>query len=228
MAANKSVLLYNIYPLNNWRQITDLMLTNVPHDDIIVHINVPKRNPISAFKAYRYLRSHKKFKNIYWSINFKFKGESIGFEVFRKNIDFKNYNIASYIHSKGSSRKRKDTQPIKDWTELLRYFVVERLDLAQKAFDNGYYLYGVNLLEDHMKDGAGNVMFPESKFHFSGNFVTINLKELREEFLTTNCRPHYYGAEVFWGTLCKLEKAFCVHQSNVNHYQDLYPSSEYK
>ena len=143
-------------------------------------------------------------------------------------MDFKSYDLASYIHSKGSSRKRKDTQPIKDWTELLRYFVVERLDLAQKAFDNGYYMYGVNLLEEHMNDRAGNVMFPESKFHYSGNFVTINLKKIRNEFLTTHCRSHYYGAEVFWGTLCEIEKAFCVHQSKVNHYQDSYPGSNYK
>ena len=79
---------------------------------------------------------------------------------------------------------------------------------SQKAFDIGYYLYGVNLLEDHMNDHAGNVMFPESKFHYSGNFVTINLKELRNEFLTAKCRSHYYGAEAFWGTLCGTKKGF--------------------
>ena len=228
MTAGKSILLYNLYPLNNWRQITELMFANVPHDDIMVHINIPKRNPINALRAYQYLKKYKKVKNLYWSLNFKSKGESIGFNVFRNKIDFKTYDIASYIHSKGSSRKRKDTQPIKDWTELLRYFVVERLDLARSAFENGYYLYGVNLLEEHMKDRAGNFMFPESKFHFSGNFVTINLKELRNEFLAVKCHSHYYGAEVFWGTLSKIEKAFCVHQSNVYHYQDLYPGTIYK
>jgi len=47
-------------------------------------------------------------------------------------------------------------------------------------------------------------------------------------FKSGRWRSHYYGAEVFWGTLCGIKNAFCVHQSKVNHYQELYPRSIYK
>ena len=228
MTSDKSVLLYNLYPLNNWRRITDLLLKDAPHDDIFAHINIPKRNPLEAIKAFQYLKKNNKIKKIYLSFNLKTKGESIGFDVFRKKVNFEAYAIVSYIHSKGSSRKRKNTQPIKDWTELLRYFIVERLDKARFAFEKGYYLYGVNLVEKHLSDKEGNEMFPESKFHYKGNFVTINLKVLRKEFLDTKCLAHYYGVEVFWGTLCEIDKAYCIHHSNVNHYQDVYPEKVYK
>jgi len=224
----KSVLLYNLYPQFNWKNITDTLFTNVAHDHIYVHINIPKRNPIKALQAFFYLKKHVKVKDIYFSINMKFKGESKGFEVFRKKINFNNYEIASYTHSKGSSRKRKNTKPIKDWTKLLHYFIIERLDLSQVAFDKGYFLSGVNLKNTHLNNKDGSPLFPESKFHYSGNFVTINLKKLQKEFLNTSCRPHYYGVEVFWGTLCDKEKAYSLHQSNVNHYQNNYPESNYK
>jgi hypothetical protein len=228
MGNNNSVLLYNLYPLNNWRQITNSLLSKVPHDDIYVHINIPKRNPIKAYIAYYYLLNNKKVKEIFFSINLKSKGESTGFKVFRKNINFDNYKIATYVHSKGSSRKRKNTKPIKAWVELLRYYTIERLDLAKNAFQKGYLLFGVNLQNEHIKDKSDNIMFPETKFHYSGNFVTINLNYLRYEFLNNVCLSNYYGVEVFWGTLCSIEKAYCVHQSNVNHYEETYSESYYK
>lgn len=228
MNKNKSVLLYNLYPLYNWKGLTDILLAKIPHKDIFVHINIPKRNPVKAIVAYRYLKKNEKVLKIFFSINLKSKGESTGFEVFRKKINFNNYEIVSYIHSKGSSRKRKNTQQIKDWTELLRYFIVERLDLAQRAFENDYFLFGVNLLKEHMIDRGANTMLPESKFHYSGNFVTLNLKELRKEFLNVKCSLNYYGVEAFWGSLCDIKKAYSVHQSNVDHYQEVYPQSIYK
>lgn len=69
--------------------------------------------------------------------------------------------------------------------ELLRYFTVERLVLAEGAFENGYYLYNVNLLKEHKYDQGIRALFPDSKFHYSSNFVTINLRALGQEFLNT-------------------------------------------
>lgn len=228
MLPKKSILFYNLFPFHNWKKITDNLLRKVPHTDMVVHISIPKTKPLHAIKAYYYLKKNKKVKKIYCSINYKRKGESAGFEVFRKNVDFSKYDIATYVHSKGTSSKRKNVQPITDWTELLRYFVVERLDLAQRAFKNGYFLYGINVLEKHRNYADGTPWFPESKFHYSGNFVTINLNALKKEFLALNCRPHYYGVEVFWGALCSVNKAFSAHQSNVDHYTSAYPSDRYQ
>ncbi len=228
MSKYRSVLLYNLYPLNKWKEITDSLLAGLGHDDIIVHINIPKRNALAAIIAYNYVKKIRKVRDIYFSLNYKFKGESKGFETFRKFVDFDNYDVASYIHSKGTSRKRKDTQPIKSWTELLRYFVVERLDLAIQSFERGYYLYGVNLSEQVLKERDGSVISPDSNFLYQGNFVTINLNELREKFLTTKCKQHYYGLEMFWGSLCSINKAFEVHNSKVDHYNEVYLESNYK
>lgn len=224
----RSVLLYNLYPLNRWKEITNSLLAVVNHYDIIVHINIPKRNPFAAISAYKYILQFKKVKGVYFSWNFKFKGESRGFNTFRRVVDFGGYDIASYIHSKGSSRKRKDTDPIKSWTELLRYFVVERLDLAIQSFENGYYLYGVNLSEQVLKGKDGVPISINSKFLYQGNFATINLDKLRNEFLTTECTPHYYGLEMFWGKLCSIDKAFEVHNSHIDHYNEVYSEENYK
>ena len=71
-------------------------------------------------------------------------------------------------------------------------------------------------------------MFPKCHFHYSDNFVTINLKELRKEFLKAKCLLNYYGVEVFWRTLYNTEKANCAHQSNVLHYVDIYPETNDK
>lgn len=228
MSKYRSVLLYNLYPLNKWKEITDSLLAVVHHDDIIVHINIPKRNPIAAINAYRYVKKFEKLRGVYFSLNYKTKGESKGFETFRRVVDFDKYDIASYIHSKGSSRKRKDTEPIKSWTELLRYFVVERLDLAIQSFEQGYYLYGVNLSEQVLKKRDGSYISPGSNFLYQGNFVTINLNSLEKKFLITECKPHYYGLEMFWGCLCSVDKAFEVHNSQVDHYNEVYLGSNYK
>lgn len=228
MKYEKSVLLYNLFPKHSWKELTTQLLSNVNHSDIIVHISIPPKKPLNALMAYLLLRKNTRVNEVYFSLNSKKKAESKGFDVFRKKVDFSKYDIASYIHSKGTSKKYKKTYPIRDWTEMMRYFIIERLDLAQRAFEEGNFLYGVNLMEKHKNDQDGNPLFPESKFHYSGNFVTINLRKLRKEFLTTECGAHYYGVEIFWGLLCNIEKAYCVHQSDVYHYTDTYPSNLYR
>ena len=86
----------------------------------------------------------------------------------------------------------------------------------------------VILLKEHKYDRDGNPMFPDSDFHYSGNFVTINLRELREKFLNAKYMANYFGVKLFWSTLYEIKKAYCVHQSDVLHYVDVYPESNYK
>lgn len=225
MKTYRSILIYNLYPLFNWREITAKILATTPHDEIVVHISVPKRNPWQAVAAYRYLTSMHKVKKIYFSLNLKAKGESAGFNKIRAKYDFSKFNLATYTHSKGSSRKRKNTQPIRDWTEYLRYFMVERLDLTIEAFNDGLSLSGVNLVKGQMIKSDSEM---KSTFHFSGNFVSINLNKLREGFLTKKCSNSYYSVEAFWGTLCPVDSAYCLHQSTVDHYRQSYPPSAYR
>jgi hypothetical protein len=221
-----AVLLYNLFPKTIWKQVTSKMLSNVPHDSIVVHVTMPWYAWIYKPLIKKYLKQFNKVDKILFSPNFKKRGESIGFERFRKDISFEEFDIISYVHSKGTSRKRKNTKPIEDWTEMMRYFVVERLDLCQKAFEKGYYLYGVDL--------SNNVCdFPkykglDTKFIYQGNFVSINNRILCDNFLSMPCYKNYYGVERFWGNLCDMEKAFCVYYSSSDHYQFPYPDELYK
>jgi hypothetical protein len=221
----RAVLLYNLYPKYFWRPITDKLLSNVPHDTIIVHVSMPVYAWIYQPYIKRYLKRFTKIERVLFSTNIKKKGESVGFDKMRKMISFDGYDIITYIHSKGSSRRRKNTIPIRDWTEMMRYFVVERLDLCKQAFANGYYLYGVDLSnylpEEH------RIEFPEVEFIYEGNFVSVNNKALGKQFLEAKCRPSYYGLERFWTRLCNKEKAYCVHYSNTDHYNKPYPHSMY-
>lgn len=218
----KSLLLYNLYPRSRWREITASLLSIVPHDDIIVHISMP-------FTAWPFLRSisnelkrYPKISRIFWSCNKKKLGESRGFDKLRRLVNFDPYDSVTYIHSKGSSKKKRNTAPIRDWTELMRYFVVERHDLCKKAFAQGMDLYGVNL-QPVSREG-----FPGIHFHYSGTFVSCNLNRIRDTFLKTPCVKNYFGVEMFWGALTDASHAACAHLSGVNHYSSRYPPEKYR
>ncbi|NCO02251.1 MAG: hypothetical protein GW906_10540 [Epsilonproteobacteria bacterium] len=218
----KTLLFYNLYPKVNWEEITASLLKNVPHDEIIVHVTLPIFPLFRKRKVINELKKYPNIKQVLFSKNVKKEGESIGFEKLKKEVVLNNYSILTYVHSKGSSKKRKYTKEVKDWTELMRYFVIERLDLTKKAFAEGYYLYGVNIRE------FGHKSIPTTPFHYSGNFVSINLTYLCEALHTVAYTKTYFGLEMFWGKLCSRDKAFSAHESNiVNHYEEEYPPEKY-
>jgi len=218
---SKALLFYNLYPKSKWEEITASILAHVPHDDIIVHVTLPFFPFFRKRKVIKELKKYPKIKQVLFSNNIKKEGESIGLRRLQKEIDLTPYTILTYAHSKGSSKPRKNTQPIKDWTELMRYFVVQRLDLAKKAFDDGYYLYGANLFD------TKHEQIPTCTYYYAGTFVSVNLKYLAKKVKETPCLKSYYGVEAFWGTLCTIDKAFCVHRSGINHYEEEYPPSKY-
>ena len=41
MNNKKSILLYNLYPMHTWKEVTYSMFQYVPHDEIAVHISLP-------------------------------------------------------------------------------------------------------------------------------------------------------------------------------------------
>ena len=223
-----SLLLYHLYPRTIWKELTDKLLSDVPHDEIIIHIALPKRKFYQYFYVRKFCRKYEKVTAVYISLNKKKEGEAKGFNILRRKVDFSGYDIVSYMHSKGASRKRKLTVPIRDWTEFMRHFIVDRFDLCLEAFTRGYDLYGVNLSEKVYAKPDQKILFPECKFIYQGNFVTVNLKNLRQEFLTKPCIHHYYSLERFWGTLCPIEKAYSAFQSGVDHYTVPFPPSKYR
>ena len=219
----KTLLFYNLYPKTNWEIITKKLLLVVPHDEIIVHVSLPGFPFLRKRKVIKELSQYPKIIKVFYSKNSKTQGESIGFEYLKSNIDLSQYSILTYIHSKGSSKKRKNTSEIQDWTELMRYFVVEQLAETKKVFNKGFYLYGVNIRE------FGHKSTPETPYHYSGNFVSVNLEYLLEKILTTPYDKTYFALEMFWGRISPRKKAYSAHESNIkNHYNTLYPKVLYQ
>ena len=228
MNENRSVLLLNIFPRNAWKEIVYSLLQYVPHDDIAIHLTLPwYKYPLIPFiKAY--IKKLTKIDYLYISLNQKKFGETKGFEKFRKNIAWEKYSSATYTHSKGSSRRRKNTKAIRDWTEFMRYYNIERDDLAQKAFSDGYLLYGTNILTQDAPLRKCNDREFYAKYIFAGNFVTINISELRDKFLNTPIAHCYYGIEYFWGNLCDISKAYSPLNLDFNQYETELKPFHYK
>ncbi|MCB1199969.1 MAG: hypothetical protein KDK41_04945 [Leptospiraceae bacterium] len=226
----KSVLLYNLCPLNNWEELTLALLSDHNHDKLYIHVSMPLKNYL-GFRKKSILDKLAKYTeptNIFFSKNVRKKGESIGFNKFRTFIDFDSFNIATYIHSKGVSKRKYKSQNVRDWTMMMHYFLIERHDLCKQAFKKGYHLYGCNLMLNSDLDNGAPPLLLKTPFLYSGNFVSINLDILRDRFLSNICAPDYYGPEAFWGKLTKLEKAYIAHKSPIsNHYQESYPREMY-
>ncbi len=225
----KSILFYNLFPKTTWKEISNKILKNIPHDDVIIHITVPKSR-LLLLPLYRIWINNNipKVKTVLWSFNMRGMGETKGFDIFRKTQNLDDYSILTYAHSKGSSRKRKNTLPVQDWTELMRYYVIERLDLATSCFQEGYSFCGVNLSTNMHPDQEAKLQYPNTTFIYEGNFVSINLDKERGRFIDTEVVKDYYGVERFWGMVNSLQSAFSLHQSQTDHYKKRYPSNMYR
>ncbi|MBU1657518.1 hypothetical protein KKG72_00485, partial [bacterium] len=75
---NKSLLFYNLYPKCYWESITASLLSDVPHDDIIVHVTLPPFSIFRKNKVIQELKKYPKIKQVLFSKNIKKEGESIG------------------------------------------------------------------------------------------------------------------------------------------------------
>jgi hypothetical protein len=222
----RSVLIYHVYLKNNWKDITRKLLKRVPHNDIFVNLNVDWYALWQVPFAIQWLKKNKKVKQVFVTLNSKAKAEVAGFEKLRNAIKGGNYSLATYMHGKGVTKP--GNRNIEDWVELMRYFIIDRMDLCTKAFEEGYKLYGVNIgMYDGHNERYGPYKF--SDFHFSGNFATVNLLKVGKNFFAIPLDIDYFGVEGFWGKLCDFTEAYCPHISNIaNHYQEPYPPILYK
>ncbi|HAI76576.1 MAG TPA: hypothetical protein DCM08_10045 [Microscillaceae bacterium] len=227
----RSVLLYNLFPVNHWQEVTQSLLQNHHHDELYIHITLPWWKKWFGNRAEKQIREfltqYTTQDHIFCSTNQKKLGEVIGFNVFRQQIDFQPFEMATYIHSKGVSRP--ENKNIADWTAMMGYFVLEKHAWCKEVFEKGKSLYGCNLNVVDNIDAKIPEVFRNTKFWFSGNFVSINLQKLHGAFLQTPCEPNYYGIERFWGRLCEADEAYCPFDSTplVNHYDEPFPASRY-
>ncbi len=225
----KSIIFYNLYPKNHWKELTLFLLSNVPHDDIVINVALDRWDRLFKKKSItKFLQPIPKVKAIYFTENSKM-GEVPGFENMRKQIDLSGYNILTYLHSKGVTKPNNPN--ISDWVKLMHYFLIERFDLCKEAFANGCILYGVNLSEEQLSNSYNYGPSKFSNFHYSGNFVSMNLSMVRDKFIKTPIDPDYFGLEGFFGKLCDYRYAYNAHLSSNNirnHYIEHYPEKFYR
>lgn len=211
----RKVLLFHIYPVNTWREVTIKLLTGVPHEDIFVHVSLPEgmdREVVQSFLA-----SFKGVKFVFYSGN-SMHPEVDGMEMFRNTVDLSAYSILTYMHSKGVTKP--ESQNIRDWTELMRYFVIDRMEQCIRKFKKGYLIYGVNKITQSDF---------EADFFYAGNFVSVNLtNEMVAKIRSTPIDKDYHGLEGFWGKLCSSRQAFNAFHSWIDHYSNQFPESYYK
>jgi hypothetical protein len=222
----QKALLFHVYIFNDWVNTSQKLLSKAPFDDVYVNVNIDIKYLWKLPFVLWWFGRHQKLQRLTVTIN-KWKiGEVPGFEKLRSAIREKDYAIVSYMHAKGVTKPQNSC--IRDWVELMRYFIVDRMDLCIDAFEKGYKLYGVNLGE-YKKGDHRNGPYKYSNFHYSGNFVSVNMVLLRDKFFSTEVDQDYFGIEGFWGKLCPTDQAFCVHSSNgKDHYHEPYPEYLYK
>ena len=224
---NRSLLLYNLYPKNDWKKITNSIIGNVPHHNSIL-INISLDRSELLFKRHHFIKSYllkiPKVDRVIISRNEPSLAEQVGFNNLRANIDYDDWDIITYTHSKGVTQPAHSN--IIDWVAMMKYFLIDRHDLCINAFNDGYYLYGTQLRDyKYYKIRQHAHLF--SDYHYSGNFVSVNMKALKREFISTICPNDYYGTEAFFGNLCEIDKAFCVHSTSKSLYLNPYPKEKY-
>lgn len=222
----KSILLYNLYLVNNWQQVTEEIFAYIPQDDVYVNINFDWRYFYQIPKALLFLKKYQKIRKIFFSTNHASLGEVKGFENFRRKINFDKYKIVTYTHSKGVTKP--NNKYVAAWRELMRYFIMEKFEDTVKAFNEEYYLYGT-LLSQNLVNGKLTINKTLNVSHwYRGTFVSINLNKLRERFLTMPIQQNFYGIEAFFGELCEFERCYNAHYVEESLYSYEYVSSKYK
>lgn len=216
------VLLFHIFPINNWKEITTNLITNVPHQDIFIHVSLPQDSKLNQSDITDFLKSFAKVRSVFYSPNSSHP-EVDAMSTFRNEVDFSAYQILTYMHTKGVTKPHN--QKIAEWIELMRYFIIERMSHCEKIFGKGYLIYGVNKTSVSDQD----LDFKGARFFYAGNFVSINLTSaMLEKIKSVPLQKEYYGLEGFWGKLCKSSLAYGAFHSRVNHYLSSFPDNYYK
>jgi hypothetical protein len=214
------ILLYHIYPINHWQEITDLLFRKLPFDKIVVHVSLPEGDKSIRTELENFFARYPIDKFLY-SVN-SGTGEVDAMKSFVTSVDLQNFDVLTYMHCKGVTKP--GNEHISKWTKLMRYFIIEKMSRCEKAFGKGYITYGINKTVPNQEDAG----FGGSNFFYEGNFVSLNLKKVDLKKAVQKYLEHsYYGLEGFWGKLCSYELGYAVFNSGVNHYMSTVEEKDY-
>ena len=117
-----------------------------------------------------------------------------------------------YLHTKGNSYDT-ERQSIKDWTDMMLYFLVEKYDKCTSQMVSGFDTVGCNYSEVHHNHYSGNFWWAKSSYIKTLNFLNEDVpSKMAPEFWVLQNRPNKYT----------------IHSSGVDHYYTLYPRNCYQ
>lgn len=128
----------------------------------------------------------------------------------QSNIEKEAYVL--YIHSKGVTKP--DNKFVYDWVNYMSYFNIYKFDNCFKKLEDPFIsAVGVNLIGQDV-----------NPLHYSGNFWWSKMSHIQ------NLKPitdNYYNSPEFWIT-SNRGNYISLWNSNINHYQELYPFNLYE
>jgi hypothetical protein len=202
-------LFYSIYLVNNWEYIfrtqMDLLIQSGLYNqckEIRFYMTGDESNRIALKQIVTGLDKIKYIKD---SSDNNYEWPAL-LDLVNNYTDF---NL--YFHSKGVT---KTSQHVADWRKLMEYFTIECWPKCIKLLQAGIDMVGVNL----------NII---PHLHYSGNFFWVSgeyLKKFKGQ-LPGNIQDRLLCEFV----ICSMQPTISsLHQSNVNHYHQSYPSHFYK
>lgn len=131
-----------------------------------------------------------------------------------------------YLHTKGLLTIHNEC--VNDWIKLMLYFNVERYtDCISKL--NNVDCLGVNWLENHF---SGNFWWANAKHILTRKIIVSDQLDLthkmKAEYFLCDSASYYktVGPDLYYNTEDGA-KIVSLHQSNINHFQSLYPRTLY-
>jgi hypothetical protein len=139
--------------------------------------------------------------------------------------------IVLYLHTKGVSKP--NDEKIKDWVNLMIYFNIIKWEERVNDLKN-FDCSGVNLNgnKDDLNFSPDTWGVNKAPLHYSGNFwwsKSDHIKKLPNPYSWVPDDDYFKWRVMCEMWLCQIEesKYKCAWQSNVNHYHELYPKTEY-
>ena len=179
----------------------------------IVNIGIPIDN------IYNY---NNKSKNKYTVINYSddtslFEYPSLN-KIKQIAVDYPDSYIL-YLHTKGITHTGQALNNIKDWNNMMLYFLVEKYDECFQQLNKEYDTVGCNffIAANHV-----NYSYPD---HYSGNFWWSKASYINKLHLLDEINVSKVYAE-FW-LFTSNPKYYCIHESCVDHYVAPYPMDKY-
>jgi hypothetical protein len=184
--------------INNYEEVIENMMKKIKESDLY---NKVKEIRISLIGD-NFVELDNKMKIIYTGKLGEYENHTIN----RIDVEDENEPIL-YLHSKGVTRP--DNIFIKDWTELITYYLIEQWKICIEGLKY-YDTVGVNLCI-------------EPSFHYSGNMWWTTMKHLKN--IGKLDYQNYLDSEMY---ICKKGKHLCLWNSKVNHYHQRYLPENYK